>query len=260
MMRKSLRDGTRIGSLAMALLGAVVASGCAANAGVGSAEEGATSAEGEALGLVRAKDYVELGPDGRLLGKTSEEWAAEWWRWVYGAHASTHPVLDQTGEFCGVDQHDRAFFLAGSFGQTTSRTCTIPRGKPVFFPLITLAADNCGVPPADQLSRDALIAAEHAFTDAVTSLELDVDGHVVGADKAAFSANLIDVTQFSYVVPPKDNLYQFNGVDFSGRCSPSFVGGYFVMLSLSPGDHELHFASQQNTGFAIDSTYTLHVE
>jgi hypothetical protein len=238
-----------------------MASGCASDVGGGAVEEGATASNSEALKSDCAPDYVELGPDGRLLGKTSEQWAAEWWRWVYGAHASTSPVLDQTGEFCGVDQNDRVFFLAGSFGGPVSRTCTIPRNKPVFFPLITLGADNCGVPPADQLSRDELISAEHAFTDAVTGLELDVDGHVIGSDKTSFSANLIDVTQFSYVVPPKDNLYQFNGVDFSGRCDPSFVGGYFVMLSLSPGDHELHFSAQQQaTGFSLDSTYTLHVE
>jgi hypothetical protein len=257
-MTKSHHVSGRGISIIITLLGATIAAGCAVDTGEGPSADGEFATSGAAL---KSKPgFAVLGPEGRLLGKTYDQWSTEWWQWYYGAHASTHPVLDKTGEFCGVDQHERVFFLAGTYDGTVSRTCTIPHGKPVFFPIINLGADNCGVPPADQLTKAQLIAAEQAFPDHVTGAEVDIDGQMLGADKTQLSPYLIDVTQFSYVVPPHDNIYQHFGVDFSGRCSPSFSGGYYVMLALTPGDHLLHFAGSLDSGYALDTTYTLHVE
>ena len=64
------------------------------------------------------------------------DWSAEWWQWVLGIPQATNPQLDTTGEFCDVNQPASPFwFLAGTFGGDAARSCTIPAGKLLFFPL-----------------------------------------------------------------------------------------------------------------------------
>src|SRR4051794_6421772 len=72
-------------------------------------------------------------------GQTYSQWAAEWWQWAFETPASVNPVLDLTGEHCAEGQMDHVWFLAGTFGTVPAsvvRTCTIPTGTALFFPLI----------------------------------------------------------------------------------------------------------------------------
>jgi len=85
-------------------------------------------------------------PAGTHAGHTYGEWAGEWWNWLYSNPASTNPALDETGEFAGENQTAAVFFLAGNFGGSNERTFDVPADKPLFFPIITIQADNCGVP------------------------------------------------------------------------------------------------------------------
>lgn len=246
------RMGWILGLLALGL-----ASGCALDTAAVDSTEVGTETE---LRRAHRPRFDIVGPEGKIRGKTMEQWSAEWWRWIQGAAASTHPALDPTGEFCGVDQGGPVFYLAGTFGGAATRRCTIPHGKLVLFPIITTSADNCGVPPADQLTVPELIAYEEQFDDSVTALELTVDGTVIGTNKHELSPFLTDVTRYSYVVPEEDSLYTLFGLDFAGRCSPSFTAGYFVALELARGQHTLHFAGAQDNGFAIETTYSLDVK
>ena len=201
-----------------------------------------------------------LGPEGKIRGKTMGQWGGEWWRWIWQGAATNHPALDPTGDSCGVDQQGPVFYLAGTFGGAATRTCTIPHGKLVLVPIIASSADNCGVPPADQLTVPELIAYQEQFDENVTAVELTVDGTVIGTNKDELSPFLSDITRFSYVVPEDDSLYTLFGLDFAGRCAPSFSVGYFVMLDLERGTHTLHFAGALANGFALETTYTLDVK
>ena len=61
---------------------------------------------------------IQSSPHGQTYG----EWAADWWKWALEAPASAHPLLDATGENCGVNQSGQVWFLAGSFvGPVTVR-------------------------------------------------------------------------------------------------------------------------------------------
>jgi hypothetical protein len=243
-------------------LGSMVASlglmsGCAMEMGTGDATEVAEGTQ-EIRGHHRP-DFRILGPGGKIRGKTYEQWSGAWWSWLYSIPASTNPALDATGEFCQEGQQGPVFNLAGTFGGSANRTCTIRHGKPVFFPIITLAADNCGVPPQDQLSIEQILAIQENYPNTVTSVTLEVDGVVIGDDKDELASFLTDTTEFSYVVPAEDSLYDLMGSDFEGACAPSFVRGYFVMLQLDRGQHTIHFTGAQDNGFAIDTTYQLTV-
>ena len=52
---------------------------------------------------------------------------------------SESPVRDQTGVHCALNQEGPVWFLAGGFGSSRIfRTCTVPVGKHIFFPLINM--------------------------------------------------------------------------------------------------------------------------
>jgi len=62
---------------------------------------------------------------------------ARWWSWAAAAPDTQSPVADTTGTFCDLNQPDDVFFVAGTFGETgVRRACTIPAGKPVYFPVL----------------------------------------------------------------------------------------------------------------------------
>ena len=236
-----------------------LASGCAIDTGADDSTESPVVEATQELRRQDRPDFQILGPEGKIRGTTYEQWSADWWRWAYSIPASTNPLLDTTGEFCDEGQQGPVFFLAGNFGGTVTRSCTVPHNKPLFFPLNNLAADNCGVPPENQLPIEDIIDLQEHFADFVTALTLEVDGTVIGDDKTELDPFLIDVTEFSYFVPDEDSLYDVFGLDFAGTCSPSFSAGYYVMLSLARGEHTVHFSAAQVSGFALDVTYNLTV-
>ncbi|MGC5015001.1 signal protein [Streptosporangium sp. DT93] len=45
-------------------------------------------------------------------------------------------MTDTTGRLCDRNQPDDVWFLAGTFGGTVRRTCAVPPGRPVVFPLV----------------------------------------------------------------------------------------------------------------------------
>src|SRR5262245_29262748 len=82
------------------------------------------------------KSYL-LPPDASVAGKTQEEWSREWWQWAGSFKWNASPVADQTGALCANGQRGEVWFLAGTYDTgRTIRTCTVPRGKHLFFPLV----------------------------------------------------------------------------------------------------------------------------
>ncbi|MGI5377171.1 hypothetical protein ACQEV2_23590 [Streptomyces sp. CA-251387] len=73
--------------------------------------------------------FKELGPE------RGGELAARWWQWALSAPDDRSPVRDRTGEFAGWRQPDDVWFLAGTYGGRVVRRCSMPSGRPVFFPV-----------------------------------------------------------------------------------------------------------------------------
>src|ERR1051325_2933921 len=76
-----------------------------------------------------------LPPGSSAYGHSYGEWAALWWQWVLAIPADENPLTDTTGEFCDVGQAGPVWFLAGTFGSSVERSCTIPAGKAIFVPV-----------------------------------------------------------------------------------------------------------------------------
>jgi hypothetical protein len=80
-------------------------------------------------------------PQARPFGRTYGDWSAAWWQYVFSIPTPQNPLFDTTGAQCHVGQSGNVFFLVGSVLGTTDpivRECTIPPGRMLFFPLVTL--------------------------------------------------------------------------------------------------------------------------
>ena len=199
-----------------------------------------------------------LPPDGKVLGKTYEAWSVAWWQWVFAQPIKTNPLLDETGKDCAVGQQGKVWFLAGNFGGTVERDCTIPTDTALFFPVLNGWADNIGVDPP--FTKKGLIDACNSTIDNPTELAVTIDDQSL----KNLENYRIKPTFFTYTLPEKNNLLEFFVPKNDFPTTPPPPGavscGYYVMLSpLSPGEHTLNIVAESNSGFALDVTYHLTV-
>jgi hypothetical protein len=207
-----------------------------------------------------------LPPDSRPFGKTYGEWSAAWWQWSFSIPAPANPLLDDTGANCGQGQSGPVWFLAGKLCVepnctvlTATRTCTVPAGKALFFPIANTEADNLGVDPA--LSTAKLRLAAKESMDGVTNMTCTVDGALVqGLNSSMTTRYRVVSPVFAYAIPD-NNIYQALGAPFGPQSVPGAVAdGVFLMLApLSAGRHDIRFTATFMNGLALDITYHLSV-
>ena len=210
-----------------------------------------------------------LPPNSHPYGKTYVEWSLQWSRWAYSIPFATNPVInDLTGAYCGNGQSGPVWFLAGTFNPgAITRSCTIPPGKAIFFPIINVnndypCPDPNFKPGPGQSMEDFLtngygdIPGAKDYIDPVTAadLKVEVDGTSL--------QNLLSYRKTS-------SLYYFTG-DISlkdtwdpcvtGTEQPAVQDGYWIMLApLSAGKHTLHLYGN-NGIWAPDVTYNLTIK
>jgi len=68
---------------------------------------------------------------------------AEWWQQTISIPTPLNPLLDTRGTSCMIGQRGDVWFLHGALGgedngATVERTCVIPTGKRMFFPIANL--------------------------------------------------------------------------------------------------------------------------
>lgn len=202
-------------------------------------------------------------PNSNPLGTSYARWGAAWWQWVFSLHATSplNPLLATGTVDCSYGQAGQVWFLTGSnVSGTITRSCTVPTGTWLFFPVFNAWADNVAVVPP--VSLDTLIAEAAAFANA-RELHASIDGVPVKnlfGYRAAYAP-------FSYTVPATDNMLQYFGANVPGSdwpttfIFPAASDGYYLMLEpLTPGSHTINFGGTSATpGFQIDITYTITV-
>jgi hypothetical protein len=190
-----------------------------------------------------------------------EELTAEWWQWALSIPTSINPLLDTTGGNCMVGQRGSTWFLAGSFGSgSATRTCAVPEGTVLFFPVINAVNINspnvCGQGPRNIPVSD-LRASSAATVNGATNLSVKVDGRSV--------ANLQRVrSQVFEVALPGDNVFNplcgGPGSVPAGIYSPAVDDGFYVMLApLNGRTHKLQFHAENPSQPVEDVTYNLTV-
>jgi hypothetical protein len=172
--------------------------------------------------------------------------AAQWWTWVIGEDLA--PILGSGAVDCAAGQQGNTWFLAGfdptsPIGPVVARSCTVPSGTRLFFPVIN--AFCAELPATFQMQLDELRACATTFLPPVAPSDLTatVDGvavPLVRAQSALFPLHLGETNPFG--APAGTYL--------------EAADGYWVLLDpLPPGEHIIHFTA----GAILDVTYTITV-
>lgn len=191
-----------------------------------------------------------LPPGATPYGQTYGEWSADWWVWASSASVEEHPLLE--GD-CSWGQSGPVWFLGGTFtGEPTTRTCTIPPGKAIFFPIVTTTYWY----PEDAQTEAELRAIVNEIIDGAEYVSCTIDGVPV-QDIGAFRAD-----SPAYVMPvPEDGITcQWWGYEPGDR-DPAVADGIYIMLAPLPrGEHTIEFHGELYGGwFVQDVTYHLTV-
>ena len=171
-------------------------------------------------------------PNTTLHGISYAEWTARWWKWAAQTPHDLNPVTDETGAHCNVAQEGPVWFLAGSFGGQVERTCAIPSGKDILFPLINAECSEVEYPDIHTDAELKKCAASQ--NEGVTELTTSIDG--VKLDESELRSYRVQSPRFE-VVFPEGNVF---GVPAGS--TKAISDGYWVFLkALPPGNHIIHF-------------------
>lgn len=218
-------------------------------------------------------DYL-YGMDEQPFGKTYEQWAATWWQWALAIPKAENPIMEGP---CEGHQMGDVFFLAGNAGGVSQRSCAIPAGKAVYFPIVNVVNRACPeyVDPnvtCEMLTSEQAIddGASSAMTDNEIAMSLEIDGNAISGleNRRAHSAKFDDPTPsqaddvFGSICsgPIRDNTCNVP----VGSARMAVGDGYWIMLKPLPaGDHEVRFTAKvvvaPDQTFEVDVTYDLTV-
>ena len=193
--------------------------------------------------------------DSKPYGVTYPEWTVKWWQWFLAIPQDNHPMNDETGKNCGVNQDNPdVWYLTTTGSGTVVRTCSIPAGKAL---LVPIAANECSYAEFPNLKSEAELRACAVSGDEVSAIQASIDG-----------VEIKDIRKYRVQSPFFNTTLAENNV-FGAPGGPSkAVSDAFVLFlqPLSPGKHELHMSQSTldnpTTGtqsFAYDVTYHLMV-
>jgi hypothetical protein len=189
--------------------------------------------------------------------------AAKWWAWVIGEDLV--PLNESDAVDCAVGQQGNTWFLAGAnfpdpLGSPVTeflRTCEIPAGTKLFFPVINAFAAG---PPAHtactlEPERTQKQKAEHQqcladFLDANVdpdTLTAFVDGDPASIVRARSALFPLDLDADNPFGAPAGHYLET-------------ADGYWVLLDpLPPGEHTIAFTAEFAGDSAIDVTYEITI-
>jgi len=194
-----------------------------------------------------------------VFGKSITRWTEEWWHWVSSVPGPNNPELSLDPATCGVDQEGPVFFLP-SYTKSSSfaRTCDVPLGKPVLLPTqVVLDSYPCPDPnfkPAPgQTLEDFLHQDVVGYNDLYRNLAATLDAQSIDLMNHRHTTSLFTNTVDPSLLPliPDPCL--------TGSPQPAVSDGWWLMLVLSPGPHDVHISGVGPSGKTFVHDYQLHV-
>ena len=185
-----------------------------------------------------------LEPGIKHFGKSYNELTGDWYNWAVRFPLATNPIVEDGPVDCTREQKGKIWFLAGNFGgavgepNPSNRTCTIPKGKALFFPVI----NTLWWVPEDGNNVAEVRAIANANINPTTSLEVIIDGVAIN-DPFAYRAQS----------PPGGFALNFGPLlaDFGfgptpDPRDPAVADGYWILLApLQKGAHVIQFRSSK---------------
>lgn len=194
-----------------------------------------------------------FGPGSKPLGKTIGEWTVLWWQWALSIPKSTNPVVDMSGKYASFSQIYNVFFLAGRFGSEgdvyPQRSCTVPYGRPILFPVLNCEANRLEYPFLTD-DRDLIDHVERDI-DGIIRKECFIDDEV---------APIVRIRSDPSIFPL--NICRENGLGVqSVGMTRAAADGYWVFLEwLSKGPHSISFRGSCEQGrLKSGADYNVHI-
>jgi hypothetical protein len=194
--------------------------------------------------------------NGSAASEQARELSAAWWPWALEKSTAASPL---NGSYDGGPQCDGqaangslqdVWFLAGTItSEKVERTCTVPTGREIFFPVFNLLDFNVpGAQTEEELQKEVVGWTNDALAHPKRPLFATVDGVPVEMKRLASPSDL-----FHYTIESGDYLTVF-GVE-PGPYVGVTDGVWVTLPPLSKGYHTIHFG-----GNGQNNTYNLKVE
>ena len=179
--------------------------------------------------------------DPRLKGKTYAQWTADWLKWslelpMTNSAGVTHPWTDDPRFDVNEGQTSDLWFLAAPFltkGYTNiHRSCVIPSGKALFFPLFVVEVSSIEGGAFHGANAEEQAKRVDYFVAHMVDLFCEVDG-----------VPLSNVTDYRVRSPQTNFTAPAPWIQGNGGGPGTVTGaGYFVFHApLTPGKHMLHY-------------------
>ena len=169
-------------------------------------------------------------PHSKPYGLSYADWTAKWWQWVLQIPTENNPINDNTGKNCAINQNGPVWFLAGTGGGSADRTCTVPAGKAILFPVLTT---ECSYAEDTTLTNPAALRVCAIGSNQGGAVKAEVDGITL----TSLNGYRVQSPLFNFIFP-KSNI-------FGAKAGPTQAvsDGWFIILQpLTLGNHIIHFA------------------
>ncbi|MHC1765870.1 MAG: hypothetical protein AB9869_16490 [Verrucomicrobiia bacterium] len=209
-------------------------------------------------------------PEANAYGASYHEWAARWWQWVAAIPLGQNPAVDDTGQYAAEGQSGHVWFLTdvgpGTLGpgDAITRTCDIPVGKALFFPVwnviwFTVPGVDC---PVEQDPLEWFLENEGWIRELMGSVTIEeVSCEIDGRPIQNLDRYHVQSPVFTMDLPENNILWPEPQV-FTACMSD---GMYLMLAPLSAGPHTIHSRAVLEWSFFpgghsyVDVTYHLTV-
>lgn len=228
--------------------------------------DSAKGTEGAGCGDAAVSPFTHFIPVGKSFhGRDYASWSVEWWKWLIAIPQATSPAED--GD-CTQGQSGAVWFLAGANGSAPAkRTCTIPPGKTLFFPLANSICFPCSEDEGCTTPKTEAELVDCTKLEKATSLSVTVDGRPITVDLEPY--HLLS-KEFSFKGPSTGGIFGTCTVPISTNTCGIPIGdryavsdGYWLALRpLKKGKHVLAFKAvvPGTPVLTQDVQYTLTIE
>jgi hypothetical protein len=192
-------------------------------------------------------------------GQTYSEWATDWWQVALETPASVNPITDSSGEHCDEGNMGNVWFLFGSLEPATiERSCEIPVGTALFFPVVSVFQGAFLNDPPEQRTEEFIRARVDCVEQAASTLQFEFNGTPVPGVDQFFKKS----GAFYDVQLPEDNIFGATEEQIPELLlSPSADAGFYLLLRpLPPGDYDLHWEASTDECFVpVEQNVTYHL-
>jgi hypothetical protein len=192
-----------------------------------------------------------LPPQSHPFGMSYGQWSALWWQQAFAVHSGPGSPFEAGSVDCTSLGTRHVAFLVGTTqtsGNPASRSCTLPTGTALLFPLIN---GECSVSEGNGTTEAELRACAGDQATMFSDLTATIDGRAL----SELSSYRFQSPLFTWTAP-SDNVF---GVPETAEPTLAVAEGYWVMLTpLPPGVHTISFGGVAGA-FTTTASYTITV-